>query len=60
MESKPIWQSRTLWFNVAIGLLALAEKTVADLGITDGLLVTILTVGNMLLRSITKTAVTVK
>jgi len=59
MDSKPFYTSKTFWFNIAIGVFALVEKTVADLGITDGIIVTILTIGNLILRGVTKTAVKV-
>jgi hypothetical protein len=48
---------RTIIFNVLIGLVAIAEKTVADLGISNGWLVTVLTVGNLVLRAVTTTAI---
>lgn len=59
MDTKSILKSKTFWFNIALGALALVEKTVSDLGITDGLLVTVLTIGNLLLRTITGTPVRV-
>ena len=60
MDSKSIFKSKTFYFNLLLGLFALAEKTVADVGVSDGILVTILSVGNLILRGVTKTAVTVK
>ena len=59
MDSKPFYKSKTFWFNLAIGLFALLEQTVTNIGITDGTLVTILATGNLLLRGLTKGAVTV-
>ena len=60
MDPKSILKSKTFWFNIAVGAFAMIEKSVADMGITDGWIVTVLTVGNLILRTVTKAPVTLK
>lgn len=61
-ETKPFWQSRTLWVNVIAGVATVAGVFKLDLGLTPEvqaeLATGILAVVNIVLRFTTKTAVT--
>lgn len=56
---KPIWQSKTLWVN-AIALVALVVQTQTGMVIDPSAQVAILGFVNVILRTITKDAVTWK
>ncbi len=62
--SKPFWASKTLWVNLVVLLAALAGIFEIDLGLTPAvqtaLVTVIMAVVNMILRALTKSAVTVK
>lgn len=71
METKTLLQSKTFWFNVVTGLLgiltALNSETLTKLGV-DGAaqervlfgIGTVVTIGNIYLRTISTASVTVK
>ena len=60
-ETKPFWQSKTLWVNVLAGVATVAGVFKLDLGLTPEvqaeLATGILAVVNIVLRFTTKTAV---
>jgi len=60
-ETKPFWQSKTLWVNVIAGVATVAGVFKLDLGLTPEvqaeLATGILAVVNIVLRFTTKTAV---
>jgi hypothetical protein len=62
MDSKPIWKSKTFWFNVIAG--GVAVLSALDIGFTGELdpslepyIVPIVAVINLILRAVTKSAV---
>lgn len=59
--SKSIFASKTAWFNVLMGAIALVGQNFPALAFLNSpeVLVGITTIGNLLLRFITKDAVTV-
>lgn len=60
MESKPIWQSWTFWFNLVSGVilfLQMPEVQAMNI-IPQGWMAAIVAIGNVVLRLKTSTAVT--
>lgn len=65
METKTIWQSKTFWFNIVSLILAIAAVVQTNPLFTDKqtvleVLGIVTTVGNVILRFITNTGVTLK
>ncbi len=64
MKAKPFWTSKTLWINVIALIAALGGIFEIDIGLTPvvqtAMVTSIMAVVNMILRAITKSAVTVK
>lgn len=62
--SKPFWTSRTLWVNLFILIAAAFGILEIDIGLTPQVqaaaVTVIMAVVNMVLRTVTKSAVTVK
>lgn len=61
---KPFWASKTLWVNLIVLLAAIFGIFEIDIGLTPtvqtALATVIMAIVNMILRAITKSAVTVK
>lgn len=64
MKAKPFWASRTLWVNLLALAAALAGIFEIDVGLTPAMqtamVTSIMAIVNMILRAVTKSAVTVK
>ena len=62
--SKPFWASKTLWVNLLALVAALLGIFEIDVGLTPAvqtaMVTSIMAVANMILRAVTKSAVTVK
>ena len=59
---KPFWQSKTFWFNAIVLLVAVFEA-LGQLNLSwlnPEIVVVVLTIGNVLLRFVTKEPVTLK
>ena len=54
-QAKPIYQSKTFWFNVIMAAIGLAEgfKTIEGIDLPSWLTPTIILVGNTMLRFVT-------
>lgn len=59
-NSKPIWKSKTMWFNVITLTLGILEVINGVYLVDTQQLLLINGVGNLLLRYVTNTAVTLK
>lgn len=60
-DTKPFWQSKTLWFNVITAVIAIAGSLTSAFtftGKTAAIFTGILTVGNVILRLITNATLT--
>ena len=65
MSKKHITQSKTLWFNLAVAMLAVIAQNTALLQsyLSDGgylIVMMLVSAGNVYLRSVTNSAVTLK
>jgi hypothetical protein len=61
-ESKPIWYSKTFWFNLLSGVAALVVElaSVPDLGLDPKSVIVALAVANMVLRYTTSQPVSLQ
>lgn len=59
-KSKPMWQSKTMWFNVITLALGVLEVLSGVYLLDSQQLLLVNGVGNLLLRYITDTAITLK
>lgn len=59
MDAKPFWQSRTFWANLAVGIAAVFWDDIKPY-VSAEHAVQIVALGNLVLRAITTSAVTLK